>query len=70
MNCYSFVPSIIASRVTHTEMLKFAARDGTAPVVEEFRMDEAGFAEALDKLKNGKIRYRAVLAVDGALGGS
>lgn len=44
-------------------MLTFAAVNDIKPLVEEFKMDEAGFAEAVKKLEDGKIRYRAVLHV-------
>lgn len=44
-------------------MLQFAAVHGVKPVVEEFTLDEAGMADALAKLKAGKVRYRAVLHV-------
>ena len=51
----------MASRGVHAEMLAFAAAQGIKPVIEEFGLDEAGFAEAFEKLQSGKIRYRAVL---------
>ncbi|OAP64234.1 hypothetical protein AYL99_00206 [Fonsecaea erecta] len=60
-NCYNLVTNLVASRATHAEMLAFAAQHGVKPLVEEFAMDEAGMAEAVTKLQQGKIRYRAVL---------
>lgn len=62
-NCYNLVTNLVASRATHAEMLAFAAHHGIEPVIEEFKMDEAGLAEAVERLQKGKIRYRAVLHV-------
>ncbi|KAI1609395.1 chaperonin 10-like protein [Exophiala viscosa] len=62
-NCYNLVTNLVASRATHGGMLAFAAAHDIKPLIEEFKMDEDGFAEALDKLQTGKIRYRAVLHV-------
>ncbi|KEF56996.1 uncharacterized protein A1O9_07186 [Exophiala aquamarina CBS 119918] len=62
-NCYNIVTNLVASRATHAEMLNFAAAHKIKPVIEEFKLDEAGVADALGKLKAGKLRYRAVLHV-------
>ena len=43
-------------------MLDFCARHGIEPVVEMFPMSQVN--EALDRLREGKIRYRAVLKND------
>ncbi len=42
-------------------MLEFAARHGIKPTIEEFAFSEEGFAEVVKKVKDGSIRYRAVL---------
>lgn len=42
-------------------MLNFAAAHQIKPVIEEFALNEAGVADAISKLKAGKLRYRAVL---------
>jgi len=42
------------------EMLDVAARHGVKAITERFPMDKAN--EAIDKVKKGKVRYRAVLA--------
>ena len=42
------------------EMLDVAARHGVKATTERFPMDKAN--EAIDKVKKGKVRYRAVLA--------
>ena len=43
-------------------MLDFCARHGIEPVVEMFPMSQVN--EALDRLREGKVRYRAVLKND------
>lgn len=53
--------NLVASRATHAEMLNFAAAHNIKPVIEEFELNEAGVADAISKLKAGKLRYRAVL---------
>ncbi|KIW88492.1 uncharacterized protein Z519_11061 [Cladophialophora bantiana CBS 173.52] len=60
-NCYNLVTNLVASRATHAEMLAFAAHHGVKPLIEEFPMDEVGVAEAVVRLQQGKVRYRAVL---------
>lgn len=60
-NCYNVVTNLVASRATHAEMLSFAAAHNIKPVIEEFELSEAGVADAISKLKSGKLRYRAVL---------
>jgi D-arabinose 1-dehydrogenase-like Zn-dependent alcohol dehydrogenase len=62
-NCYNLVTNLVASRTTHAEMLAFAAQHDVKPLIEKFHMDEEGVAEAIDRLRSGKIRYRAVLKV-------
>jgi len=57
------VTNLVASRATHAEMLNFAAAHNIKPVIEEFKLDEPGMADALGKLQSGKLRYRAVLHV-------
>ncbi|KAH7400248.1 chaperonin 10-like protein [Cadophora sp. MPI-SDFR-AT-0126] len=53
--------SLIASRGSHIEMLEFAARYGIKPMLEEFPLTEDGITGCMQKLKNGEMRYRAVL---------
>ena len=50
----------------HEDMLNFAARTGVRPVIEKFEFTQKGFEEAMEKMKNGKMRYRGVLVADGA----
>ena len=51
----------MASRGIHDDMLRFAALHGVKPAVETFDFTEEGFADALAKLKSGKLRYKGVL---------
>jgi len=44
------------------EMLEFAGRHNINPMIEKYKMSEVN--EALEKLENGKPRYRIVLEVD------
>src|SRR6202789_885949 len=52
--------SPIGSPYQLREMLDVAARHGIKATNEDFTMDKAN--EAIDKVKKGKVRYRAVLA--------
>ena len=45
-------------------MLEFADRNNVRPMIEKFPMSEEGINEAIQKLKDGKIRYRGVLSWD------
>ncbi len=44
------------------EMLRFAARHGVQPIIETFKLSQVN--EAMEKLRNGKPRYRIVLERD------
>ncbi|KAF9074264.1 Zn-dependent alcohol dehydrogenase [Rhodocollybia butyracea] len=46
------------------QTLEFADRHGIMPIVELFPMSEDGITEAIGRLQNGEIRYRAVLSWD------
>ncbi|KAL1922175.1 uncharacterized protein VTP21DRAFT_9714 [Calcarisporiella thermophila] len=56
-----FAGSVIASRAVQKKMLEFAARHNIVPQIEEFSMTEQGLKEAMQKIKENTIRYRAVL---------
>ena len=58
---YNLKWSLVASRSVHDDMLNFAAHHHIEPVIEKFAFTEEGFAEALEKLNSGKLRYRGVL---------
>jgi uncharacterized zinc-type alcohol dehydrogenase-like protein len=52
--------SDIGSRAMMREMLGFCARHRVLPKVETFAMDEAGVNAAVERLRENKVRYRAV----------
>jgi len=58
---HRLIASTEASRRNHIEMLKFVARHGIKPQIEEFPMTLDGVAEAFQRLEEGKMRYRGVL---------
>ncbi|KAH8669342.1 NADP-dependent alcohol dehydrogenase [Ilyonectria robusta] len=43
------------------DMLAFAAKSGVRPQIEKFPMTQAGIVEAMQRLRDGKMRYRGVL---------
>lgn len=51
------------SRGSHVKMLRFAALHGIRPVIEQFPMSVDGIEDAMTKLEQGKVRYRAVMVV-------
>lgn len=53
--------TVIAARSVHKKMLDFAARHQIAPVIERFPMSKKGVEDGMARLREGKIRYRAVL---------
>ncbi|KAG1895332.1 chaperonin 10-like protein [Suillus fuscotomentosus] len=61
--------SICPSRGTHIKMLRFAALHHIKPIIEEFPLTEAGIEEAIQKLENGEVRYRAVLVAQNDIAG-
>ncbi|KAJ7451805.1 chaperonin 10-like protein [Mycena galericulata] len=53
--------SIVAARSVHKRMLDFAARNNVAPLIERFPLTKAGVEDGMARLRDGKVRYRAVL---------
>jgi D-arabinose 1-dehydrogenase-like Zn-dependent alcohol dehydrogenase len=53
--------SVVAARAVHRKMLSFAALHGIKPIVMKFPMSESGIEDAMQTLKDGKMRYRGVL---------
>ncbi|KAJ7440196.1 putative NADP-dependent alcohol dehydrogenase C 2 [Mycena latifolia] len=53
--------SAVAARSAHKKMLEFAARHHIEPVIERFPMTLGGVKEGMARLREGKMRYRAVL---------
>jgi uncharacterized zinc-type alcohol dehydrogenase-like protein len=53
--------SDIGGRAQIREMLRFCARHRVAPTIETLPMDEVHVNQAIDRLRENKVRYRAVL---------
>ncbi|KAI0426762.1 GroES-like protein [Xylaria sp. FL1042] len=51
----------VASRLVHERMLEFAALHQIKPMVEVFDMTEEGIKDAMERLEQGKLHFRAVL---------
>ncbi|KAI8175365.1 Alcohol dehydrogenase zinc-binding domain protein [Colletotrichum sp. SAR 10_75] len=64
MNAISVRGSLPCSPPLHQEMLEFAAVHKVLPVIESFTFTENGINEAMEKLRNGKMRYRGVVSRD------
>jgi D-arabinose 1-dehydrogenase-like Zn-dependent alcohol dehydrogenase len=56
--------SLVAARQVHRDMLAFAAHHQIKPIIEIFPMTAEGIEESMQKLDEGKMRYRAVLVVE------
>jgi uncharacterized zinc-type alcohol dehydrogenase-like protein len=54
--------SPLGSPATTAQMLEFAARHKIAPVTETFPLSKVN--DAIERVRSGKVRYRAVLAND------
>ncbi|KIK64134.1 hypothetical protein GYMLUDRAFT_40389 [Collybiopsis luxurians FD-317 M1] len=61
-NGIKIVGATPANVLIQIQTLEFAERNNIRPIVEEFPMTVAGITEAMGKLKNGEIRYRAILS--------
>ncbi|CAH0058213.1 unnamed protein product [Clonostachys solani] len=53
--------SLVASRHSIRTLLDFAARKNIKPTIMTFPLDACGIETAMQKLREGQIRYRAVL---------
>lgn len=60
-NCASISASHIGSRPECLAMLKLAAEKKLFPMVETMPISEKGIAEAIERVKNNKIKYRFTL---------
>jgi D-arabinose 1-dehydrogenase-like Zn-dependent alcohol dehydrogenase len=58
---YNIHSNLVGSRGVHNDALEFAARHNIKPAIEKFELSEEGLEKAIEKLKTGSIRYRAVL---------
>lgn len=56
--------SLVASRHSIRSLLEFAARKDVKPTIVTFPFTAAGIEEAMQRLREGKVRYRAVLVRD------
>lgn len=56
----SISSSPVGSPANIARMLDFAVRHDIKPVIENFRMDQVN--DAMDRLRNGQVRYRMVLS--------
>lgn len=53
--------SLVAARHSIRTLLEFAARKDIRPTVMTFPMNVAGIEDAMQTLREGKMRYRGVL---------
>ncbi|KAL4726701.1 hypothetical protein ACLX1H_005590 [Fusarium chlamydosporum] len=53
--------SLVGSRDSVRKLLEFAARKNITPTIMTYPLNEEGIDKALHDLKEGKVRYRAVL---------
>ncbi|KAI1073976.1 GroES-like protein [Whalleya microplaca] len=60
-NAITIQPCVIAPRYIQRRMLEFAALHKISPVIQTFPMTEEGIKEAMDRLEQGKVYFRAVL---------
>lgn len=55
--------SNVASPASLRAMLDFAAKNDIRPQIEKFPLSQQGVTTAMQKLRDGKMRYRGVLVV-------
>lgn len=53
--------SLVASRQNIRELIEFCNRKKISPTIMKFPMTPDGIENAMQKLRNGEIKYRAVL---------
>jgi D-arabinose 1-dehydrogenase-like Zn-dependent alcohol dehydrogenase len=53
--------SAVASRAVQVKMLDFVALHQIKPIIERFPLTKEGVEEGMTKLREGRVRYRAVL---------
>lgn len=51
----------VCNRNEYDDMFRFAVRHKIKPTIEEYPMTENGLNDAVSALKQGKVRYRAVV---------
>jgi D-arabinose 1-dehydrogenase-like Zn-dependent alcohol dehydrogenase len=55
--------ALLAARPDVRRMLSFAVQHNIKPIIMEWPMNEEGIEQAMESLRTGKVRYRAVLNV-------
>ncbi|KAF4624339.1 hypothetical protein G7Y89_g13832 [Cudoniella acicularis] len=63
---WRFVGCTGAPKIVYQQMLQFAGLHGVRPVIERFPMSKVGVEESMQKLAEGKMRYRGVLFAEEA----
>lgn len=53
--------SLVASRETIRNLLEFVARKNIRPTIMTYPLTREGIEQAMQELREGKVRYRAVL---------
>ncbi len=61
MGSVKVIGSGLAPTASVRAMLEFVAKHDIKPQVEKFPLTQAGVTEAMQKLRDGKMRYRGVL---------
>lgn len=64
MNAISIRGSLSAPPALHREMLQFASFHKVKPLIETFTFMEQRINDAMEKLRQGKMRYRGVIACE------
>lgn len=59
----SIIGSAGAYQSSLEPMLRFAAKYNVLPTIQKFPMTQEGITEAMQTLKDGKMRYRGVVEV-------
>jgi D-arabinose 1-dehydrogenase-like Zn-dependent alcohol dehydrogenase len=65
LNGWKIIGNVGAPKVVFAQMLEFAALHGIRPVIEKFPLSKQGVIDAMQKLDDGKMRYRGVLYAEG-----
>lgn len=55
---------LVAARQVHRDMLEFAARHQIRPIIEKKSMTIEGIEESMGRLREGEVRYRAVVVAE------
>ena len=58
---FQLIGTNVADTPSMNAMLQFAAKNGIKPQIEKFPLTLTGVKDAMQKLRDGKMRYRGVL---------